>query len=385
MRELSRHIDPKTGSGTVRLEARDAEDMWHLYNLLSPGDLLRAPTIRKVQQESSTGSSTSARVRLTVTLRVASFQYDPSVTIMRVPGRVAEENPHIRVGAFHTVELEPHRAFALTKESWDSVHLDRLNMALDPAADADLGAVVMEEGLAHVLVVSRSLTVTRARVETGIPRKGKNALYNRDAALDKFFDKVLRAVVQHLDMKRLKVLLIASPGYVKDEFYKYMNMEAARQDLRAVIDNKPKIVLCHASSGHKHAFHEVLARPELQARLAKTKAVGEVQALNAFHDMLGRDQDRAVYGPAHVLHAAEMGAIDSLLVTDTLFRAADPVKRQKFVSLVETVKQTGATVTVFSTQHVTGEQLNLMSGLAAILRFPLADLDDIEPEVEEKG
>ncbi|CDF33481.1 unnamed protein product [Chondrus crispus] len=229
-------------------------------------------------------------------------------------------------------------------------------------------------------MVSRSLTITRARIESNIPRKGKNALYNRDAAIEKFFDKVLRAAVQHLDMDKLKVLLIASPGYVKDGFYKYMGMEAARQDLRSIIDNKAKMVLCHASSGHKHAFHEVLTRPELQSRLAKTKAVSEVQALNDFHEMLGKDQDRAVYGPAHVNHAAEMGAIDKLLVTDTLFRAPDPEKRQKVVTLVENIKQSGATVNIFSTQHVTGEQLNLMSGIAAILRFPLPDLDDIEPE-----
>lgn len=379
MREISRNIDPKTKAGTVRLEARDAEDMWHLYNLIADGDGLRAPTIRKVQQETTTGSASSERVRLTITMQVKTFEYDPSVSVMRVKGRVSEENQYVRVGAFHTIEIEPNRAFSLTKENWDSVYKERLELSLNPAVDADLGAIVMQEGLAHVLMISRSLTFTRARIEMSIPRKGKNALYNRSSALEKFFKEVLRAALQHLDLKTLKVLLIASPGYVKDEFYKYMITEASRRDLREVIDNRSKIVLCHSSSGHKHALQEILARPELQSQLSKTKAVGEVQVLNSFHEMLKRDPDRAVYGPSHVKHAAEMGAIENLMLTDTLFRASDIETRKKYVGLVEGVKSSGAKVNVFSTQHVTGEQLNLMSGVAAILRFPLVDLDNIDP------
>nr|GMD01935.1 protein PELOTA 1 [Ipomoea batatas] len=39
---------------------------------------------------------------------------------------------------------------------------------------------------------------------------------------------------------------------------------------------------------------------------------------------------------------------------------------------------TSAGATIFSSMHVSGEQLALMSGIAAILRFPLPDLDEIE-------
>lgn len=379
MKQTFRDIDPKTKTGTVRLEAHDAEDMWHLYNLIAHGDLLRATTIRKVQQETSTGSSSSDRVRITITIQVTSFEYDSSVSELRVTGRVAVENRHVRIGAFHTIEIEPHRAFSLTKEAWDSIYMDRLEISLNPAVDADLGAIIMQEGLGNILMVSRSLTLTRARVEVSIPRKGKNALYNRDSAMNKFFAQVLRSMLEHLDLNRLRVLLVASPGFVKDDFYRYMMTEASRHDLRAVIDNKSKIVLTHSSSGHKHCFHEVLAKPELQTRLANTKAAGEVQALTAFNDMMKKDPDRAVYGPTHVKYAADMAAIDTLLVTDKLFRAPDVELRKKYVSLVDQVKASGTKVSVFSTQHVTGEQLDLMSGVAAVLRFPLADLDDLDP------
>lgn len=45
MKLLSRHIE-KDGSGQVSMIPEEAEDMWHAYNLIAPGDRLRATAIR---------------------------------------------------------------------------------------------------------------------------------------------------------------------------------------------------------------------------------------------------------------------------------------------------------------------------------------------------
>ena len=57
-----------------------------------------------------------------------------------------------------------------------------------------------------------------------------------------------------------------------------------------------------------------------------TKAAQEVAALQAFHIMLGQDSARAFYGPGHVRAAHELGAIQTLLISDTLFRVNDVAK-----------------------------------------------------------
>ena len=49
-------------------------------------------------------------------------------------------------------------------------------------------------------------------------------------------------------------------------------------------------------------------------------------ALQAFHAMLGQDSARAFYGPGHVAAAHELGAIQMLLISDTLFRVNDVAK-----------------------------------------------------------
>lgn len=57
-----------------------------------------------------------------------------------------------------------------------------------------------------------------------------------------------------------------------------------------------------------------------QCCLQDTKAAKETQALQAFYDMMARDSARAFYGPGHVQAAHELGAVQTLLITDTLFR-----------------------------------------------------------------
>lgn len=90
------------------------------------------------------------------------------------------------------------------------------------------------------------------------------------------------------------------------------------------------------------------------------------------------DPDKAYYGYDHVAKAHQQLAIDSLLVTDELFRASDVKTRKRYVQLVEGVRQNGGQTYVFSSMHVSGQQLQQISGVAAILRYPLPDLEELE-------
>ncbi|CAG8663297.1 15339_t:CDS:2, partial [Cetraspora pellucida] len=76
MRLVRKRIE-KDRSGTVELYPEELEDMWHVYNLISLGDSLKATTIRRVQNESSTGSVESQRIRLTLTITVEDIDFDP--------------------------------------------------------------------------------------------------------------------------------------------------------------------------------------------------------------------------------------------------------------------------------------------------------------------
>lgn len=151
-------------------------------------------------------------------------------------------------------------------------------------------------------------------------------------------------------------MIIASPGFVKDQFFNFLMQEAVKQENKVLIENKPKFILIHSSSGFKHSLKEILVDPLIQNRLANTKASGEVKALDAFYQMLSNEPDRAFYGLKHVEKANELQAIETLLISDHMFRCQNPLERQRFVNLVDSVKENGGDVKIFSSLHVSGER-----------------------------
>ena len=87
MKLVSRDVSAKDGSGQVALIPEEDEDMWHAYNIIAEGDSLRSTTIRKVQTESATGSTSSQKVRTTLTISVEDVDFDTAACMLRVKGR----------------------------------------------------------------------------------------------------------------------------------------------------------------------------------------------------------------------------------------------------------------------------------------------------------
>lgn len=322
--KLVRKDIEKDNAGQVTLVPEEPEDMWHTYNLVQVGDSLRASTIRKVQTESSTGSVGSNRVRTTLTLCVEAIDFDSQACQLRVKGTNIQENEYVKMGAYHTIELEPNRQFTLAKKQWDSVVLERIEQACDPAWSADVAAVVMQEGLAHICLVTPSMTLTRAKVEVNIPRKRKGNCSQHDRALERFYEQVVQAIQRHINFDVVKCILVASPGFVREQFCDYMFQQAVKTDNKVLLENRSKFL--------------------------------------------------------QVEKANEAMAIDTLLISDELFRHQDVATRSRYVKLVDSVKENAGTVRIFSSLHVSGEQLSQLTGVAAILRFPVPELSDQEDD-----
>ncbi|XP_049867522.1 protein pelota [Pectinophora gossypiella] len=373
----------KDGCGSVGLIAEEPEDMWHAYNLIAEGDAVTASTVRKVQTESSTGSSTSNRVRTTLTIRVENIDFDTQACMLRLKGRNIVENQYVKMGAYHTLDLELNRKFTLQKICWDSVALERVEMACDPAANADVAAVVMQEGLAHVCLITPSMTLVRSKIDMTIPRKRKGFVQQHEKGLNKFYDAVMQSILRHVDFAVVKCVIVASPGFVKDQFFEYMMQTAVKTDNKLLIENKSKFLLVKASSGFKHSLKEVLQEPAVIAKISDTKAASEVKLLESFYTMLQLEPAKAFYGKKHVERANEAQAIETLMISDKLFRCQDIQQRKEYVSLVDSVRDNGGDVRIFSSMHVSGEQLDQLTGIAAILRFPMPQLEDMDSDEGE--
>lgn len=352
-----------------------------LYNIIRVGDDVTASTYRKV----TIGNSANVeKIRLTLCISVESIDYDGDGQEIRLRGRNRTETEHVKLGAYHTLEIAPSRSLTVRKhEPWDKISLEKLAEALDPAASADLGVVMITEGYAIVCLVRANCTIIKARVETSLPKKkGAAAMTGYEKSIATFYNRVYSAVAQHVDWDKVKCLVIAGPGFAKESLLSFINEESVKRQQeagsKALMLNRSKIVVASASTAYKHSIKEVLSSPEVAPRIKDTKAVQEARAMEAFLTMLGSEPARAMYGPGHVNAAHELGAIDTLLISDSLFRTSDPRIRLKYEKLVDDVRTGGGTAFVLSSGHGSGVQLEQLSGLAAILRFPLPELEEME-------
>eukprot|EP00045_Choanoeca_perplexa_P006950 m.60913 g.60913 ORF g.60913 m.60913 type:complete len:393 (+) comp13867_c0_seq2:80-1258(+) len=352
----------KDGTGEITLLPELDEDMWHAYNLISVGDCIRATTLRKVKSESTTGSVDSQKMRITLCIQVLEVDFDTEGCSLRVKGKNVEENKHVKRGQHHTIDMELQRKFTLVKPEWDSIALERIRECTDLARTADLAAIVMCEGKASLCLITGSMTLVRARIDVSIPRKRPMNASQRDKATIRFYNQVIDAIKQHINFDIVKAVAVASPGFLKDDFLKHLFDTAVRNGTKLFLDNRSKFLGVHCASGYMQDLQEILQDESVLARLADTKAAAEVAALDRFYKMLAHDEDRAVYGPGHVQAAFDASAIDTLLLSDALFRARSVADRKRWVTLVEGVKDNAGTVFIFSSLHVSGQQLDKFSG-----------------------
>ncbi|KAF0973166.1 hypothetical protein FDP41_008373 [Naegleria fowleri] len=379
MKLIKKEIAAKDGEGYIELMPEIDEDLWHLYHIIAIGDRVRATTIRKVSKESNTGLVSNEKVKITITIAVEKIDFDPKGKSFRISGKNVTENQYIKLGQYHTFDLELNRKLSISKARWDQVFLDRIEESIDMTKNSDLAAVIMSEGKAHLCLISQHMTIEKQKIEKSISKKRYAESHESD--LNKFFDAIIRGIQQHVNFDIVKCVLLASPGFTNEQFLEYMNKIAQQKDLKDLLANKDKFVCVHSNTGHLHGLKEVLQDESVLKKLSDTKAVKEVKALEEFYNMLSVDQNRAVYGPNHVMKAAEQNAIDLLLITDELFRSSDLKQRIGYVKLCENVQSTGGKVVMFSGMHVAGTQLSQMTGVAAILRFPMT-FEDVESEDE---
>lgn len=244
--------------------------------------------------------------------------------------------------------------------------------------------MVCGEGTAVFCLLSQNMTVVLQRLEVPIPRKIAANSSVHEKGLQRFYSQLYASFIRLIPYSNpsIRAIVIASPGWVRDTVFDYIMQEANRTGNKALLGVRQKFVKVHVTSPHVHSLVEVLKSPEIAAQLKETKFAREGIMLDKFFKMLGTDEMRAWYGPDHVALAADRGAVGTLLISDELFRASDPAVRKKYVELVEDVKQKGAEVLMFSSMHESGQQLNQLTGIAAILTFPL-DVEVVEAEERE--
>lgn len=144
----------------------------------------------------ASSSSTVTPETLTTASTTAAAGGPAGTATLHVSGKVSSENPHVKKGAFHTLDFEVGRDFTIIKQpgEWDSIARERIREVTEPGRGAEVGAIVCGEGggwchamsdghasltssslsgLANICVITNHTTIIRQRIDVPVPRKRK--------------------------------------------------------------------------------------------------------------------------------------------------------------------------------------------------------------------
>jgi protein pelota len=175
---------------------------------------------------------------------------------------------------------------------------------------------------------------------------GKGADVNNRAA---FFDAVYEQV-----QVVTGPLVIAGPGFIKDDFMKFFRARDSEKAARAVV--------VETRRGGAGAIQDVIGLGTLEKLVGDLQLAREVNLMDEFLKRISKGEPVA-YGREEVTDASECGAVEQVLVSDTLIH--DPGT----IAILEEAERCNAHVVVFSTSFEPGKKLESLGGIAAILRY----------------
>ena len=175
----------------------------------------------------------------------------------------------------------------------------------------------------------------------------------RQEEIKQFFKKFgEKANKSFLNVKNLNGILIGGPGPAKEDFYKgdYLSNEL----------KKKVIAVKDISDTGEQGIRELVMRSK--DILAKEDIILEKNILEKLFKHLAKDDGFSSYGEEEVMQNLKRGAVETLLLSDTL-------PEEKIDTFSEISKEFGTKVMLISTETQEGNQLKELGGFGAILRY----------------
>lgn len=355
-------LETNLKKGYVKIIPETQDDLWHLYNIICKNDEVYARTTREIKPDGKyERPGRSERVQVFLGVKVENVYWDRLLGRLRVHGTVCEETEKVPAGSHHTISIALNTPATIVKQEWMKHHLDRLKRARMTSEKPVIVISIDDEGYAIATTAQYGVD---EKVEERIKLPGKLEAEKRSSAINEYFKKALGSLRETWKATRSPIAVIGV-GFVKNDFAKFVKNEAA-DIAESVIDVKS------VNNGGIAGIHEALRSGILLKTVKHLRIVEETEIMGEILRRLGKSEPTITYGLEEVRRAARTGAIEKLVLADSLLRESTDEKRLLIEEIMKEVEQKRGGVTVVSTEHEAGANLIALSGIAAMLRFPVS-------------
>ncbi|MEA3325619.1 MAG: mRNA surveillance protein pelota [Euryarchaeota archaeon] len=379
----------KRREGTIELVPETLDDLWHLKYIIENRDLISAFTKRRVEGATDKIRPEAAEKKsVHLTIEVSGMEFHRFSNRLRVRGIIRSG---VDTGEYHTINVELGSMVGITKH-WKPDQLERIEDAKATSDRPRVTIITVESGEAEIGRV-RQFGVDRvSQVTKPSGKQGGDFTHE-------FFASAADALSKSVAGGEDHSIIIAGPGFIKEDFMEYLRSSNPDIAARAVLEDT-------VATGMP-GFIEVLRRGAVDRIVQESRIGRETEMMDALMREIATG-GKCAYGTYEVMAALELGAIETLLIVDeTLrnFREAGAGAVQGAVTragagdemragteggtgggrgnesgakssidaddLMRRVEQMQGRVVVLSSEFEPGNRLDALGGMAALLRFKI--------------
>jgi protein pelota len=336
--------------GLLKVEARNLEDLWYLSTIITPGSKVAGRSFRRFATAGEGDRAKSGEKKpIHVVIDTEQVEFSESANRLRITGRIESGEPEefVQAGAYHTLDVEVGSVVTITKKitEYDRQMIDEAKKSAKAIRAAILA---LDERKATFSVITNSGIRHKMEIESGA---SKRDLKGFDEARKAFFFDLYKL----LSESECEVLIVAGPGFAKDEFAKYVK----EKDPKLF----SKIRIEHSSTAERNAASELLKRGAISRVMDSQKLQDEFDALEGLKISVAKEDGYSCYGVEQVRKALDASAVSTLMVLDEVARKDERVQK-----MMQDARNVGAKIIVFNSGDEAGAEFRNFS-IAAMLRY----------------
>ncbi len=344
--------------GEIKIKVDNLDDLWYISQIVDSKDLIKGKTLRKIKIGDDNPNSNKKVVRKPVFMEISAekVEFSKTTSILRITGKIKSGPEDVPLGTYHTFNIEENTEFTIIKERWLCFQLDKIEEAV-AGSKSKILMVIFDREEAHFAIIKNYGYDYLSSIKGDVQKKG-----NDEKKSGNFYEEIIKQIKSYDERYKLTGIIVSSPAFWKDEFQKSLKDDVL----------KKKIIFASCSTVGKKAFDELLRRDEVKTALKTERASKEISIVEKLLDNISQD-GKAAYGLKEVALAVESGAVETLIVTDSLiWKAREEENFQEIEKLLKDTEKAKGKVMIISREHEGGKKLDGLGGIGAILRFDIS-------------
>jgi len=210
-------------SGFVRIAVNDKNDLWHLENIIKPGDCVTAKTLRAIFVEREEKKEKVKKKLVVLKIQVEKVDFHKTESMLRIKGKIMECPEDVQRGSYHTIDAALHTVLSIEKKDKIFSDDDRLRLRQASTRIKVADQQLLEEFFIHVNKNDGLAAYGYEQVKTAAEYGAVKFILIPEIAIRK---KEVEQVARAVESKRGEMRLVSESSQLGKNFCKQHDIGA---------------------------------------------------------------------------------------------------------------------------------------------------------------